>query len=105
MKKNDAADPMSLSYNINSHGLNIVTEVKILGIIFSNTLSWRAQASSVCKRINAMLATLRRTRHLLNARTRASICKAYIEPHIRYCAAVWGNADKGTMSRLVHANN
>ena len=65
--------------------------MKLLGVIFSSDLSWRACTRTVCSKLSKKFAVLRRIGCSLDTRTRAHIFKAYIKPGLDHCLPVWGN--------------
>ena len=74
--KSDALHQTSASLYIGKMCIQYVFSMKLLGVIFSSDLSWRAHTRTVCSKLSKKLAVLRRIGCSLNTRTRAHIFKA-----------------------------
>ena len=53
------------------------------------------------KRINPLLALLRRIKQYLDIPTRKLFFNAFILPHLDYCCTVWGNASETSLNKLL----
>lgn len=75
---------------INVDGCNIPfsTEVKHLGIILKNDLSWNREVESKSKKVFATLHKLKFSRHILPSTIRIQLVKTLIFPIFDYCCTV-----------------
>jgi len=73
------------------------SEVKNLGLIFDQHLSWDAHVRALSRRCCGILIALSHLRHYLPPETLPEIVTALVISHIRYCLAVYGN---GTAKNL-----
>ena len=84
---------------ISVHGTCVTssTEVKNLGVIFDQHLSWDAHVRAVSRKCCGILIALSHLRHYLPTDTLPEIVNALVISHIRYCLVVYGN---GTTKNL-----
>lgn len=80
----------ALKLTINNQILVNVTLQKILGVYVDNTLNWKAQIDSVCKRLNNKISLLKGVLYYLNDDMKMMFYNAYILPIMDYCCVVWG---------------
>ena len=59
-----------------------VRKLKILGVTFSDDLSWHCHSSHIKSRVNGMIKSLQRVSGCLNTVARVQILNAFILPHI-----------------------
>ena len=76
------------------------TEVKNLGVIFDQHLSWDAHVRTVSRRCCGILAALSHLRHFLPPDTLPEIVTALAVSHIRYCLTVYGSGSAGNLSAI-----
>ena len=74
--------------------LAAVSTIRILGVEFSNDLSWVPHANKVRLKISRMTSVLHRCSRTTNFDVRRRVFNAFIKPHIFYCLPVWGNLPK-----------
>ena len=78
-------------------------EVKSLGVILDSKLNWESQITSVEKKVNRVLYTLRFIRHYTTETLRTKLIQSLVTPHIDYCSTVYLGASyllKARMQRL-----
>ena len=68
--------------------LEVVQDMKLLGLIIDSSLSFKAHIKSVCNKVNAKVAALRRVRKFIPSEVMVNIYNAFILPHLEYCAPV-----------------
>ena len=71
-----------------------VTEMKFLGMILQNDLSWTSHINEKCKKISQVLAIMTKLKHELPSNTLKTIYNALIEPHLNYGLIVWANPNQ-----------
>jgi Reverse transcriptase (RNA-dependent DNA polymerase) len=80
--------------------LPVVSSLRILGVTFSNDLSWRAHHDAVRKKVASMTGVIHRFGHVLNIDCRKKIVHAFVLPHMRYCLPIWGNTQAGLRTKM-----
>ena len=68
--------------------LNIVHEMRVLGVTLSSDLKWSTHASNVRASVSKMAGVFNSFRCSLNMRTRQKILQAFIVPKLVYCLLV-----------------
>ena len=81
--------------------LERVDTVRLLGVQHTDTLSWIAHISTVCKKVNCMLGAIRRADRCANANVRQRLFSVFAMPRLLYCLPVWGNCNE-TSSHMVN---
>ena len=81
--------------------LECVDTVRLLGVQHTDTLSWNAHISTVCKKVNCMLGAIRRAGRCANANVRHRLFFVFVMPRLLYCLPVWGNCNE-TSSHMVN---
>ena len=76
---------------LTDHPLEVVHQIKYLGVTFSHNLCWSPQVQSICKKARRILSIL--YRQFSSTDTHCStVLKLYItlvRPHLEYAAQVW----------------
>ena len=72
-----------------SEGVTVpfVKEVKSLGVILDNKLSWEPHITLIGKKVNRVLYTLRFIRQCTTEALRIKLVQALVVPHLDYCIA------------------
>ena len=68
--------------------LEVVHDMKLLGLTIDSSLSFKAHIKSVCNKVNVKVSALRRVRRFIPSEVMVNIYKAFILPHLEYCAPV-----------------
>ena len=76
------------------------TEVKNLGLIFDQHLSWDAHVRAVSRKCCGILTALSHLRHFLPPDTLPEIVTALAVSHIRYCLSVYGNGSASNLKAI-----
>ena len=91
---------MELCLTINGSNIENVTEQKLLGIFIDNTLNWRLQIDTICKKVNQQIALLKRINYFLTYDMKMMFYNAYILPIFDYCCPVWGKDNKHYINKI-----
>ena len=67
--------------------LEVVHNMKLLGLTIDSS-SFKAHIKSVCNKVNVRVSALRRVRKFIPSEVMVNIYKAFILPHLEYCAPV-----------------
>ena len=66
--------------------VNVVTEMRLLGVIVDNQLSWSSQVNSVISKVSQKIGILRKNIHQLSPSARRLFYLAVIQPDLEYAA-------------------
>lgn len=86
---------------LNGKRIEIVDVVKILGVFFTNTLSWEAHINHVRSKICSLLGMIHRCKQFLPRTVLKTIYYSHIYPFLNYCLLVWGTTSKHSLSTLL----
>lgn len=81
--------------------IEIVDEIKILGVTFSACLSWNTHINNICKKLSSATGALARTRSLLPTKTKIKLYYALFESHLNYCSLVWATTTKTNITKIL----
>jgi hypothetical protein len=90
----------SLNLKVSDEKLSCVNNMKILGIIFDNALSWRDHVSQMCGKLSMLIACLRQIKHCMNIKSKILFYNSYFIPVLDYCIVVWGRCGKSLLDKL-----
>lgn len=91
----------NLSLHLGSENIEVVQEVKTLGVIFHQHLNWNTQVDHVAKRLSKACGVLCKFRQVLPSKVKLLLYNSMFAPHINYCNLVWGNTSQGNINKLV----
>ena len=80
--------------------LEVVHDMKLLGLIIDSSLSFKAHVKSIWNKVNTKIAALRRVRKFIPSEVMVYIYKAFILPHLEYCAPVLVGLTPGLSNKL-----
>lgn len=83
--------------------LEIVKNIKYLGIYIDELLSWTKQIESLSNRLRKLLFVFKRLRAVADIQTIKMVYKALCESLIGYCITSWGNACGTNLLRVERA--
>lgn len=94
--------PVKLNHIIkySNSTIEIVNEIKILGVTFSACLSWDTHISNIRKKLSSATGALARTRSLLPSKVKLKLCFALFESHLNYCSLVWATTTKTNITKI-----
>ena len=79
---------------INGIELERVSEIKFLGVLIDNKLSWKPHINYIKAKISKSIAILNKTKYLLNKTSLYTLYCSFILPYMTYCVEIWGNTYK-----------
>ena len=100
---NQNSAPFTLS--INDTRLDNVDQFKYLGVQLTNTLSWNAHISNICRKLGQSIQILRKLKGIINSNDLLIVYKTLLPPHIDYCITVWGYAPNCHIKKLQRLQN
>ena len=85
---------------IDSNELDYVPQIKLLGVIIDNSLSFKAHIKEICRKVNTKVSILRRIRKIIPSDIMIKLYKAFILPHFEYASSLFIGLSKGLLSGL-----
>jgi hypothetical protein len=85
--------------------LEVVSEIKYLGIIIDRNLNFSAHVNYISKKVGAKLGVMRRIGVDLSPRMRCVVYKAIIAPLFEYCASILVGISKTNLQHLQKLQN
>ena len=82
-----------------------VKEVKSLGVILDNNLSWEAHVTLVGKKVNRVLYTLKFISQSTTEVLRIKLVQALVFPHLDYCSVVYLDCSTNLKDRIQRLSN
>ena len=95
----------NLQVNINGTELEVVSKIKLLGVLLDNSLDWKEQVQAVSLKVSRGLGILKHAKKFLPFSALTSLYTSIVEPHFRYCCSVWGCAGTTEINRLQKLQN
>ena len=87
--KKTKASTICHDYVLHGHTLEVVDNVKYLGVAISGNLKWDVHVSHITNKANSTLAVLKRNVRVSSKSLKTAAYKALVRPHIEYCSTVW----------------
>ena len=75
-------------------------QVRNLGVIFDNKLSWDAHVSTISRRCAGILSGLSHVRHHLPNDVIVTLVTALVMSQVRYCISIYGNGSKKNLYQV-----
>ena len=75
--------------------------VKYLGVLIDSHLSWKYHIDYVASKVSKIVGVIARLRHFVPVATLRSIYQSLIIPYLSYGLAVWGQAAKSQLNKLL----
>ena len=76
------------------------SDITLLGVTISNTLSWSRNISTIAKKTARRIYILGRTKSLLPLNVRIIVYKSYIRPLMEYASPIWSGAGVSSLRLL-----
>ena len=96
--------PTSFKFVIDSNQLDYVSQMKLLGVIIDNSLSFKAYIKEICWKVNIIVSILRRIRKFIPFDIMVKLYKAFILPHFIYASPLFIGLSKGLSAKLESTN-
>ena len=103
----DQLDRQNLPGVMISEGVTVpfVKEIKSLGVILDNRLNWKAHITSIGKKVNRVLYTLRFVRQCTTETLRIKLVQALVVPHLDFCSVVYLDCSSNLQDRIQRLSN
>ena len=92
-----ARKPISSSYTLKGHTLNMEDSTRYLGVELQSSMSLNRQT---VKKSNSTLRFLRRNLRISNEQTKSAAYFSIVRPIIEYCSTVWSPHTNGYVSKV-----
>ena len=95
-----AGKPISSSYTLKGHTLNMEDSTRYLGVELQSIMSWNRHMDQTVKKANSTLGFLWRNLRISNEQTKSSAYCSMVRPIIEYCSTVWSLNTKEYVSKV-----
>ncbi|XP_077976386.1 uncharacterized protein LOC144432146 [Styela clava] len=85
---------------LNGNEIERVKEIKFLGVIFDENLSWKSHILHVIGKTKRNLAVAAKVSQCVNQSALLAMFQSLLLSHIRYCCSVWLHGNKTLVSKL-----
>ena len=85
---------------LNGNEIERVKEIKFLGVIFDENLSWKSQIMHVIGKTKRNLAVSAKVSQCVDQSALLAMFQSLLLSHIRYCCSVWLHGNKTLVSKL-----
>jgi hypothetical protein len=89
-----------LSIVICDLSINRVKQIKHLGIIIEENLSWKKHIDFISLKISKSIGIINRTKHKLNSKSMITLYYSLIYPYLTYANIIWGNQELTYLNKL-----
>ena len=95
-----ARKPISSSYTLKGHTLNMEDSTRYLGVELQSNMSWNRHMDQTVKKANSTLGFLRRNLRISNKQTKSAAYFSMVRPIIEYCSTVCSPHTKEYVSKV-----
>jgi hypothetical protein len=90
-----------LSLSIDDKLITRKQQVKFLGVLLDENLSWKPHINYVCNKISKSIGVIYRARFNLSLSTKLSLYYTLIYPYLNYCNIVWSSTYVTNLQRIL----
>ena len=87
--------PISSSYILKGHTLNMEDSTRYLGVELQSRMSWNRHMDQAVKKANSTVGFLWRNLRISNEQTKSAAYFSMVRPIIEYCSTVWSPPHQG----------
>ena len=80
-------------------------KTKYLGVIIDESMNWEEQLKTVKRKIKNGLGAMFKLKNILSQKQLATVYRALIESHLRYCSFIWGCLSNTKLESLQRQQN
>uniref|UniRef100_A0A1B6EPB7 Reverse transcriptase domain-containing protein n=2 Tax=Cuerna arida TaxID=1464854 RepID=A0A1B6EPB7_9HEMI len=81
--------------------LTAADEIKHLGVILDENLSWNSHVANLCLKLGSALYAIKRIKATSTPEATRTAYHALFESHVRYGITVWGGSTMGNLNRVL----
>ena len=86
--------------HIGKHKLEQVSEIKYLGIMFDNKLTWKPHIKQLCTKLSKGSWAILKLRNYVYLSALKAVYYFFVYSHLQYCISTWGLASKTALVPL-----
>ena len=98
-------DSLNVKLSIDGELINEVDQIKFLGVLIDNKLTWKQHIAYVSGKIARGIGMIIKARQYLNKQGLISLYYSFIYPYLTYCNHIWGSTSKTSLKRLTTLQN
>jgi hypothetical protein len=87
--------------NIKGEVIERVKELKFLGVILDEKLSWLSNIQNIRSKIAKNIGLICKARKILARQTLITLYNTFIQPYLNYCIEIWGSANASSLLPLL----
>ena len=95
-----ARKPISSSYTLKGHTLNMEDSTRYIGVELQSNMSWNRHMDQTVKKANSTLGFHCRNLRISNKQTKSAAYFSMVRPIIQYCSKVWSPHTKEYVSKV-----
>ena len=95
-----ARDRVEKSLKLANHRLKRVTEVKFLGVIIDENISWEPQINHLKKKLISSIIVIKQIKQFIPKNEYLKIYNSLFKSHISYCMSCWGGISQNRLKSL-----
>ena len=80
-------------------------KTKYLGVTIGESMNWEEQLKTVKRKIKNGLGAMFKLKNILSQKQLATVYRALIESHMRYCSVIWGCLSNTKLESLQRLQN
>ena len=88
------------SLKLANHRLKCVTEVKFLGVIIDENISWEPQINHLKKKLMSSIIVIKQIKQFIPKNEYLKIYDSLFKSHISYCISCWGGILQNRLKSL-----
>ena len=85
---------------INGTTFKQVTQIKFLGVILDENLSWIPHIDNLVKKLKSCIGALNRIKTSIPKKLYSTIYHSLFESHLSYCISVWGGVGQNKLEKV-----
>ncbi len=93
------------SFVIDGAEIDIVKNVKYLGVQLDDSLVWDRNTKLLCSKLSRALGFLKYAKKFVPKDTLIKMYHGIVEPHFRYCCSVWGGCSETRLQTIQKLQN
>ena len=99
-RKTCARTNLLKSLKIANHKLKCVTQVKFLGVVIDDQLSWEPQIKYLKQKLLSSIVVIKRIKKFIPRNEYLKIYNALFKSHLSYCISCWGGISEDKLKSL-----
>jgi len=98
-------NPASFKITINNHTISPEDNLKYLGILLDNKLSWKPHVQKVKTQLSRACGIIPKLKHYTSPPVLKVVYNSLIHPYLNYSVLNWGRASNATIQPLIKLQN